>query len=293
MPFSNPAASKQGDRKRLAVPPPQPSMRAIRQAIPNLFARPPPQCGVRIVRNPHRPLSLICQSSARRHVRGLRRLARPFVQVKRGLLGQAEPSLMHGGRTMGKYSEVFVAFDVAKKKHAVAIAEGGRTGEVRFLGDVENSPLPIERTIKRLANRYGRLHVCFEAGPTGYGLCRQIQALGHNCMVVAPALIPKRAGERIKTNRRDAVTLARLHRAGELTGVWTPDEAHEAVRDLVRGREAAADDLRRKRQQLLSFLLRHSRIYSGGGHWDAGASALAGRSEVRACRPADRLSGRH
>ena len=86
-------------------------------------------------------------------------------------------------------------------------------------------------------------------------------------MVVAPALIPKRSGERIKTNRRDAVTLARLHRAGELTGVWAPDAAHEAVRDLVRAREAAADDLRRKRQQLLSFLLRHSRIYSGGGHW--------------------------
>jgi transposase len=86
-------------------------------------------------------------------------------------------------------------------------------------------------------------------------------------MVVAPALIPKRAGERIKTNRRDAVTLARLHRAGELTGVWAPDPAHEAVRDLVRAREAAGDDLRRKRQQLLSFLLRHSRIYSGGGHW--------------------------
>jgi transposase len=86
-------------------------------------------------------------------------------------------------------------------------------------------------------------------------------------MVVAPALIPKRSGERIKTNRRDAVTLARLHRAGELTGVWTPDAAHEAVRDLVRAREAAADDLRWKRQQLLSFLLRHSRIYSGGGHW--------------------------
>ena len=86
-------------------------------------------------------------------------------------------------------------------------------------------------------------------------------------MVVAPALIPKRAGERIKTNRRDSVTLARLHRAGELTGVWTPDAAHEAVGDLVRAREAAGDDLRRKRQQMLSFLLRHSRIYRGGGHW--------------------------
>jgi len=85
--------------------------------------------------------------------------------------------------------------------------------------------------------------------------------------VVAPALIPKRPGERVKTNRRDAVTLARLHRAGELTGVWVPDEVHEAVRDLVRAREGAAEDRRRKRQQLLSFLLRHSRIYSGGGHW--------------------------
>jgi transposase len=84
---------------------------------------------------------------------------------------------------------------------------------------------------------------------------------------VAPALIPKRPGERVKTNRRDAVTLARLHRAGELTGIWVPDATHEAVRDLVRAREAAADDRRRKRQQLLSFLLRHSRIYHGGGHW--------------------------
>jgi transposase len=81
-----------------------------------------------------------------------------------------------------------------------------------------------------------------------------VQAFGHDGIVVAPALIPKRAGERIKTNRRDAVTLAQLHRAGELTGVWTPDPAHEAVRDLVRAREAAGDDLRRKRQQLLSFL---------------------------------------
>ena len=101
---------------------------------------------------------------------------------------------------MEKYSEVFVAFDVAKKKHAVAIAEGGRTGEVRFLGDVENSPLPIEKTIRRLATRYDQLHVCFEAGPTGYGLYRQVKALGYDCLVVAPALIPKRAGERIKTN---------------------------------------------------------------------------------------------
>ena len=168
---------------------------------------------------------------------------------------------------MGEYSEAFVAFDVAKLKHAVAVAEGERTGEVRFLGEVENKPAAIDRTIKKLGKRYDRLHVCFEAGPTGYGLYRQVRDLGHDCTVIAPALIPKRPGERIKTNRRDAVTLARLHRAGELTGVWVPDVVHEAVRDLVRAREAAGDDLRRKRQQLLSFLLRHGRIYEGRSHW--------------------------
>lgn len=168
---------------------------------------------------------------------------------------------------MGEDHEAFVAFDVAKLKHAVAVAEDGRRGEVRFLGEIENRPAPIERTIKKLAGKYDRLHVCFEAGPTGYGLYRQVRDLGHDCMVVAPALIPKRPGERVKTNRRDAVTLARLHRAGELTGVWVPDVVHEAVRDLVRARDAGSDDLRRKRQQLLSFLLRHGRIYDGGGHW--------------------------
>jgi transposase len=168
---------------------------------------------------------------------------------------------------MAEYSGAFVAFDVAKAKHALAVAEPGRSGEVRFLGEIENTPGTIERTVKKLAARYGRLQVCFEAGPTGYGLYRQIQELGHECVVVAPALIPKRSGERVKTNRRDAVALARLHRSGELTGVWVPDAVHEAIRDLVRAREAAMDDLRRKRQQLLSFLLRHGRIYGGGGHW--------------------------
>jgi transposase len=168
---------------------------------------------------------------------------------------------------MGEYREAFVAFDVAKLKHALALAEGGRSGEVRFFGEVENKPAAIERTIKKLGKRYDRLHVCFEAGPTGYGLYRQVQELGHDCMVVAPALIPKRSGERVKTNRRDAVTLARLHRAGELTGVWVPDVVHEAVRDLVRAREAGAADLRRKRQQLLSFLLSHGRIFDGKSHW--------------------------
>ena len=113
---------------------------------------------------------------------------------------------------MGQYSEVFVAVDVAKRKHALAVAESGRKGEVRFLGEIENSAATIERTLKKLARRYGRLHVCFEAGPTGYGLYRQVLELGHDCMVVAPALIPRRAGERVKTNRRDAASGRRADR---------------------------------------------------------------------------------
>jgi hypothetical protein len=124
---------------------------------------------------------------------------------------------------VGEYSEGFVAFDVSKTKHAVAIADGGRGGEARFLGDVSSSPTTVERLIRKLAGRYDKLYFCYEAGPTGYGLYRRIEALGHTCLVVAPALIPKRPGERVKTNRRDAVTLARLHRTGELTGVrWRP-----------------------------------------------------------------------
>ena len=168
---------------------------------------------------------------------------------------------------MKKYSEVFVGFDTAKKRHAVAIADVGRDGEMRYVGEIDSSPAAIERLLGKLAERYATLHVCYEAGPTGYGLYRQVRALGHDCTVVAPSLIPRKPGERVKTNRRDAVTLARLFRAGELTSVWVPDAVHEAVRDLVRAREAASQDFRKKRQQLLSFLLRHGRIFSGRKHW--------------------------
>jgi transposase len=168
---------------------------------------------------------------------------------------------------METYSEAFVGFDTAKKKQAVAIADGGRDGEIRYLGEIDSSPAAVEKLLGRLAKRHARLHVCYEAGPTGYGVYRQVTALGHDCAVVAPSLIPRKPGERIKTNRRDAVTLARLLRAGELTSVWVPDAVHEAVRDLGRAREAAAADLRKKRQQLLSFLLRHGRMFGGRKHW--------------------------
>src|SRR3712207_5206550 len=143
----------------------------------------------------------------------------------------------------------------------------GRQGEVRFFGDINSTPEAVERLVRKLAKRHQRLFFAYEAGPTGYGLQRQIAALGHDCTVVAPSLVPKRPGERVKTNRRDALTLAKLHRAGELTPVWVPDPGHEAMRELVRAREAAMEDLRAKRQHLQSFLLRHGRAFTGRGAW--------------------------
>jgi transposase len=163
--------------------------------------------------------------------------------------------------------EVFVGIDVAKLRNAVAIAEAGRDGEIRYMGEFDASPESMMRLIRKLAAKHGKLHVCYEAGPTGYGLYRQILALGHECIVVAPSLIPRRSGDRVKTNRRDAQSLARLLRAGELTAVWVPDETHEAVRDLVRTRAMAVEDYRRKRQHVSAFLLRHGRSYDGKTSW--------------------------
>jgi transposase len=168
---------------------------------------------------------------------------------------------------MTDYSEAFVAFDTSKLRNAVAIAEPGRAGEVRFFGEIENSGPATVKLVKKLAAKYERLTFCYEAGPTGYGLHRQIESLGHTCHVVAPSLIPRRAGDRVKTNRRDAVSLVKLLRAGELTAVWVPDPRHEAMRDLTRARGAAVEDLRGKRQQVSSFLLRLGLHYPGKKTW--------------------------
>jgi transposase len=168
---------------------------------------------------------------------------------------------------MGNYIEAFVAFDTSKLRNAVAIADAGRAGEVRFLGEIENSGAATAKLVRKLAAKYERLTFCYEAGPTGYGLYRQIGSLGHECVVVAPSLIPKKPGDRVKTNRRDALGLVKLLRAGELTAVWVPDARHEAMRDLTRARDAAVEDLRRKRQQVSSFLLRQGLHYPGQKTW--------------------------
>lgn len=164
----------------------------------------------------------------------------------------------------------YVAFDTSKETIAVAIAEGSRRKEVRFFGTITSRPDAVRKLIGKLATRHDRLAFCYEAGPTGYGLHRQIKSLGYECHVVAPSMVPVRPGGHIKTDRRDATTLAALFRAGELTAIWVPDDAHEAMRDLARGRQAAMEGLRRARQQLLSFLLRHGRIYPTKSHWTRG-----------------------
>jgi transposase len=162
---------------------------------------------------------------------------------------------------MKDHSEAYVAFDTSKLRNAVAIAEAGRSGEVRYLGEIDNTALATAKLVKKLSGKYGRLTFCYEAGPTGYGLYRQITGLGRACIVVAPSLIPKRPGDRVKTNRRDALALATQLRADQLTAVWVPDARHEAMRELTRARWAAVRDLRSKRQQVSAFLLRLGRHY--------------------------------
>ena len=171
------------------------------------------------------------------------------------------------GKSVMNEREAFVALDVAKLKNAVAIAENGRSGEVRFVGEIANNEAATRKLIVKLSEKYDRLTFCYEAGPTGYGLYRLIRSLGHDCLLVAPSLIPTRPGDRVKTNRRDAEIMAKLLRAGELTAVWVPDERHEAMRELARARDVAQKDLRMKRQQVSGFLLRQGMHYPGKKTW--------------------------
>jgi transposase len=150
----------------------------------------------------------------------------------------------------------FVGLDVHADSIAVAVAEAD--GEVRSMGTIPNRPESVRRLVGKLAAS-GSWKACYEAGPTGYALYWQLTALGIDCEVVAPTLVPVKAGDRVKTDRRDARRLAQSFRAGDLTAVWVPDAAHEALRDLVRAREAAKRDQLRARHRLGKFLLRQGR----------------------------------
>ena len=179
---------------------------------------------------------------------------------------------------MDDHSVAYVALDTSKLRNAVAIAEAGRNGEIRYLGEIDNAPAATAKLARRLARKHAALTFAYEAGPTGYGLYRQIKSLGHDCIVVAPSLIPQKPGDRVKTNRRDALSLARQLRAGDLTAVWVPDPHHEAVRDLTRARGAAVRDQRAKRQQVSALLLRLGLHYPGKTTWGKAHMAwLAGQ----------------
>ena len=150
----------------------------------------------------------------------------------------------------------FVGLDVHADSIAVAVAEP--SGEVRSLGQIPNRSESIRKLVKKLGPA-DSVRACYEAGPTGYVISWQLTTLGVHCEVVAPTLVPTKAGDRVKTDRRDAEKLARCYRAGDLTAVWVPDAAHEALRDLVRAREAAKKDQLRARHRLGKFLLRQGR----------------------------------
>jgi transposase len=165
---------------------------------------------------------------------------------------------------MEKYK--FVGLDVHKETIAVSVAEP-EGGEVRYMGEIPNTPDAVVKLVRRLRKEGSKLSFCYEAGPCGYGLHRQLRDLGQDCQVVAPSLIPKNPGDRVKTDRRDSLNLARLHWAGELTAVWVPDGAQEALRDLTRAREDMKHVQRQAKQRLLGFLLRHGKRFEGKDNW--------------------------
>ncbi|CAM3782213.1 Mobile element protein [Alicyclobacillus pomorum] len=135
----------------------------------------------------------------------------------------------------------FVGLDVSKEKIAVAVADEGR-GEPRFIGMFPHTVEAVRNLVRQLDGEGVKLEFCYEAGPTGYGLYRLLHAMDVSCTVVAPSLIPKRQGDRVKTDKRDALRLAQLFRAGELVPVFVPSEEDESLRDLVRAREDALED---------------------------------------------------
>lgn len=160
-----------------------------------------------------------------------------------------------------------IGLDVHKDSIAVAIADSGKNTEARSYGNIINKSDAIDKLIRKLQSSGNELRFVYEAGPCGYTIYRHLKSKGLHCTVVAPSLIPKKSGDRIKTDKRDAVNLARLFRAGELTSIYVPTEEDEAMRDLVRARADIKKIERTAQQRLMAFLLRHGIHYNGKTRW--------------------------
>jgi len=161
----------------------------------------------------------------------------------------------------------FIGMDVHKKTITIAIADEGRQKQPRVYGSITNDLDALDKFCRKMVSTANQLHFVYEAGPCGYGIYRHLTKKGFYCMVAAPSLIPKKSGDRIKNDRRDAKMLARLHRADELTAVFVPDAQDEAMRDLNRAREDAVMVAKKAKQRLKAFLLRNSVVFAGSSQW--------------------------
>jgi len=164
-------------------------------------------------------------------------------------------------------NNTFIGMDVHKNSIDIAIAKGDRKTDVQHYGKIDGSFTALDKVVRKLVSKGGRLHFVYEAGPCGYQIYRHLTGQGLDCTVAAPSRIPKPSGDRIKNDRRDAVMLARLHRSGDLTGVYVPTAEDEAIRDLTRAREDAKADEKKSKQRLLAFLLRSGQRYTGRSLW--------------------------
>ncbi|WP_159587541.1 IS110 family transposase [Chelativorans xinjiangense] len=164
-------------------------------------------------------------------------------------------------------STKYIGLDVHRDTISIAVADEARNREIRFFGTVANDGEALHKALTSIGKDGATLKVCYESGPCGFVIHRFLTKLGIDCVVISPSSMPRRPNDRVKTDRRDAQTLARLLRAGELTAVWVPDEAHEAIRDVVRARRQAKQELVSAKNTLKSFLLRHDRRFPGKAIW--------------------------